>query len=253
LKRVTSRRRSFIVGQVIRSILASAGLIVLLPTGVFAQGPDEAATSQAQMAVPKSSRSAKDIPGGISLYGGNSYLGEGVRLTVRDVTNGSSGVSAEFRPKFVVGARVEAYGDGLLGLAFDGSFTSVESPVTTTNGSAVQRRTITYMDSALSILAVVRGKWRVVKPYGGLGPSMLIVHANEQGGLKLSAGMLFMAGTQLWVSRKAFGFAEGRYHLLADRHYSFDSFGIQDAPFPTTTVTVSGSYWSFVVGAGYGW
>ena len=241
------------VPQVIRAILASAGLVALLPTGALAQGPGEPATSQAQMAVPKSSSSAKDVPGGVSFYFGNTRIGQGARMTVRDVTNGSSGFSAEFRPQFVVGARVEAYTDGLLGLAFDGSFTSVESPVTTTNGSAVQRRTITYMDSALSILAIVRGKWRVVKPYGGLGPSMLIVHANEQGGLKLSGGMLFMAGTQFWVSRRAFGFAEARYHLLADRHYSFDSFGIQDAPFPTTTVTVSGNYWSFVAGAGYSW
>jgi hypothetical protein len=241
------------VWKVIRSILASAGLIVLLPTGVLAQGPSEPATLPAQTTLSKSSSSAKDVRGGVSFYFGNTRIGQGARMTVRDVTNDSSGVSAEFRPQFVVGGRVEAYGDGLLGLAFDGSFTSVESPVTTTNGSAVQRRTITYMDSALSILAIVRGKWRVVKPYGGLGPSMLIVHANEQGGFKLSAGMLFMAGTQLWVSRKAFGFAEARYHLLADRHYSFDSFGVQDAPFPTTTVTVSGSYWSFVAGAGFGW
>jgi hypothetical protein len=55
------------------------------------------------------------------------------------------------------------------------------------------------------------------------------------------------------LGRKGFGFAEGRYHLLPDCHDSFDSFGVHDAPFPTTTVTVSGSYWSFVVGAGYGW
>ncbi len=241
--------------QVIRPFLASAGLIVLLPTGVLAQGPGEPATSPAQMTPSTSSRSAKGGPvdGSVSFYFGNTHIGQDARMTVTDVTNGSSGVSAEFRPQFVVGGKMEVYSDGLLGLAFDGSFTSVESPVTTTNGSAVQHRTITYMDSALSILAIVRGKWRVVKPYGGLGPSMLIVHANEQGGLKLSAGMLFMAGTQLWVSRKAFGFAEARYHLLADRHYSFDSFGVQDAPFPTTTVTVSGSYWSFVAGAGFGW
>ena len=243
------------VRKVIRSFLASAGLIVLLPTGVLAQGPAEPASLPAQTTPSKSSASARDVPvgGSVSFYYGNIHIGQGARMTVRDVTTGSSGVSAEFRPQFVVGGKLDVYSDGLLGLAFDGSFTSVESPVTTTNGSAVQRRTITYMDSALSVLAIVRGRWRVVKPYGGLGPSMLIVHANEQGGFKLSAGMLFMAGTQLWVSRKAFGFAEGRYHLLADRHYSFDSFGVQDGPFPTTTVTVSGSYWSFVVGAGFGW
>jgi hypothetical protein len=239
--------------QVIRSILASAGLIVLLPTGVFAQGPDEPARAQVQPWSSWSGTPAKDVSGDFSLYFGNTHTGQGARLTIRDVTNGSSGVSAEFRPQFVVGAKMEVYGDGLLGLAFDGSFASVESPVTTTNGSTVQRRTISYMDSALSILAIVRAKWRVVKAYGGLGPSMLIVHADEQGGFKLSGGMLFMAGTQLWVTDRAFGFAEARYHLLADRHYSFDSFGVQDAPFPTTTVTVSGSYWSFVVGAGYGW
>jgi len=238
---------------VIRSFLASAGLIVLLPTGVLAQGPAEPASLPAQTTPSASNKSAKDVRGGFSFYFGNAHIGQDARMTVRDVTSDASGVSAEFHPQFVVGGKLEVYSDGLLGLAFDGSFTSVESPVTTTNGSAVQRRTITYMDSALSVLAIVRGRWRVVKPYGGLGPSMLIVHANEQGGFKLSAGMLFMAGTQLWVSRKAFGFAEGRYHLLADRHYSFDSFGVQDGPFPTTTVTVSGSYWSFVAGAGFGW
>jgi hypothetical protein len=207
----------------------------------------------AQTTPSKSSASAEDIPGGFSLYFGNTHIGQGARLTVRDVTNGSSGVSGEFRPQFVVGAKMEVYSDGLLGLAFDGSFTRVESPVTTTNGSAVQRRTITYMDSALSILAIVRGKWEVVKPYGGVGPSLLLVHADGEGGFKLSAGLLFMAGTQIWVTRRAFGFAEARYHLLADRHYSFDSFGVQDAPFPTIAVTVSGSYWSVVFGAGFGW
>ena len=239
--------------QVIRSILASVGVIVLLTADVFGQGPGEPATSQAQTTPSTSSRSAKDVPGGLSFYFGNTHIGQGARMTVRDVTNGSSGVSAEFRPQFVVGGKMEVDGDGLLGVALDGSFTRVESPVTTTNGSAVQRRTITYMDSALSILAIVRAKWDVVKPYGGVGPSLLLIHADGEGGFKLSAGLLLMAGTQLWVSRRAFGFAEARYHLLADRHYSFDSFGIQDAPFPTTTVTVSGSYWSFVVGAGFGW
>ena len=237
----------------IRSILASAGLIVLLPTGVFAQGPSEPARSQVQPWSSRSGAPAKDVSGDFSFYFGNTHIGQGARMTVRDVTNGSSGASADFHPQFVVGGKLEVYSDGLLGLAFDGSFTSVESPVTTSNGNAVQRRIITYMDSALSILAIVRGRWEVVKPYGGLGPSLLLVHADGEGGFKLSAGMLFMAGTQLSVTSRAFGFAEARYRLLADRHYSFDSFGIQDAPFPTTTVTVSGSYWSFVAGAGFGW
>ncbi len=111
--------------QVIRSFLASAGLIVLLPTGVLAQGPSEPATLPAQTTLSKSNSSAKDVPGGVSFCFGNTHIGQGARMTVRVVTN--------------------------------------------------------------------------------------------------------------------------------DRHYSFDSFGIQDAPFPTTTVTVSGSYWSFVAGAGFGW
>jgi hypothetical protein len=123
------------VPEVIRFIPASAGLIVLLPTGVVAQGPAEPPTMKAQMA-------------GVSFCFGNTHIGQGARMTVGDVTNGSSGVSAEFRPQFVVGGRLEVY---------------------------------------------------------------------------------------------------------RDHHYSFDRFGIQDAPFPTTTVTVSGSCWSFVFGAGFGW
>jgi hypothetical protein len=239
--------------QVIRSIPASACLLVLLPTGVFAQGPGEPAPSPVPAAAPTSSGSANDVPGCFALYYGNTHIRQGARLTLRDVTDDSTGVSAEFRPLFAVGARIEAYSDGLLGIVLDGSMTRVESPVTTTNGSAVRRRTITYMDTALSFLAVVRGKWPDVKPYAGLGPSLLFTHFDGEGGIELAAGMVFMAGPQLGVGRGAFGFAEARYTLLAARHYSFDSFGVQDAPFPTTTVTVSGSYWSFVFGAGFGW
>jgi len=239
--------------QVIRSILASAGVFVVLPAGVFAQGLGEPAKFPAQTAASKPNASANDVPGCFALYYGSTHIRPGARLALRDSTDDSTGVSAEFRPLFAVGARIEAYSDGLLGIVLDGSMTRVESPVATTNGRAVRRRTITYMDSALSFLAVLRGKWVDVKPYAGLGPSLLFTHLDGEGGIKLAAGMLFMAGTQLWVSRKAFGFAEARYNLLADRHYSFDSFGVQDAPFPTTTVTVSGSTWSIVFGAGIGW
>ena len=99
--------------KVIRSILASAGVFVVLPAGVFAQGLGEPAKFPAQTAASKPNASANDVPGCFALYYGSTHIRPGARLALRDSTDDSTGVSAEFRPLFAVGARIEAYSDGL--------------------------------------------------------------------------------------------------------------------------------------------
>jgi hypothetical protein len=238
---------------VIRSILASASLVVLFAAGVSAQGPAEPPTAKA---LPESSRSGSSVNTdniSFAFFGGSTYMGRGASLSLRDLTNDSCGVTTDFRPRFTAGVKTDAYGEGLLGLMLDGAVTMVDSPIRATNGSTVQHKIIRFMDTAGSLLGVVRGKWSVGRPYAGLGPTILVTHVDNEGGFKLAAGMLFVAGARLRVGRKAFGFAEGRYHLLPDRHYTFDALGIQDPPFPTIAVTVSGNYGSVVFGVGYGW
>ena len=186
----------------------------------------------------------------VSLFGGNITMGSGASLRLKDALEGSSGVSGVFRPRFNIGLRIEGH-RRWFGLALETSSTLVESPVTMTRwGLPQSRRTIRYMETGGSVLAMVRAPLPVLQPYAGFGPTVLVNHADSEGSVGLTAGLLFVAGTQVWFGRRVFGFAEARYNLLPDRHYTFDVRGMQDPVYPTMAATVSGSHSSIVFGIG---
>jgi hypothetical protein len=193
---------------------------------------------------------ARESAGTLSIFGGNITMGRGATLELKDNIDGSSGVSGVFRPKLNAGVRVDVH-RVWLGLALELSTTIVESPITMTKWGSVQsRRIIRYIDTGGSLLLTARAPVPVFRPYAGLGPSLIVRHSDSEGEIKMTAGLLFVAGTQLWITRRVFGFAEARYNLLADRHYTFNTVGMQDAPFATMVATVSGSHSSLVFGIG---
>lgn len=219
------------------SRIAARGIAALL----LALGPTAVCLAQ----TPTSETAAT-----VALFGGNITMGSGASLRLKDALEGSSGVSGVFRPRFNIGLRIEGH-RRWFGIALETSSTLVESPVTMIRWGVPQsRRTIRYMETGGSVLAMVRGPLPVLQPYAGVGPSVLVNHADSEGGVGLTAGLLLVAGIEVSAGRRLFGFAEARRSLLPSRDYSFNAFGIQDGLLPTLAATVSGSHSSIVFGLG---
>jgi hypothetical protein len=190
----------------------------------------------------------QDIKASWSLGGGNMRLGKGARISVFDAIDGASGTSGDFQHQWTGGIRVEGDNGGWWRAGGEFAVTSVDSPVTLTNGYVTRQQTIHFMEGTISVLGIAQIPLPFVQPYAGLGPTLLITGTKENIGLSL--GAQFVAGARLFFGKQVYVFAEARYQALAGRTYHFNTFGVQEGEFPTVTARVTGSFTALVFGGG---